>query len=313
MSEQAPVPNAKIPKRAISGFIILDKPLDMSSNQALQRVKRLLQAKKAGHTGSLDPLATGVLPLCLGEGTKLSQYLLDADKTYEMVGQLGIQTTTGDAEGEVAIEAPVPADWLKHLPKVLEQFMGESQQIPSMFSAIKQNGVPLYELARQGIEVPREPRTIHIRELVCLETTDTTFRLRVRCSKGTYVRTLVEDIAKALGTVAYVTFLRRTNVGPYQEGDMVTFEALEQALETGGFEAVKAFIRPLESALSDWPAISLTTVACHYMRQGQAIRLPNLPESGYVRMLSEHQRLIGLGEITEDGLLAPKRLICETS
>lgn len=306
-------PVVRLPKRSLSGFIILDKPIGLSSNQALQRVKRLLQAKKAGHTGSLDPLATGVLPICLGEGTKLSQYLLDSDKTYEMVGQLGIQTTTGDAEGETAIEAPVPADWQQHLPAVLQSFLGESQQIPSMFSAIKQNGVPLYELARKGIEVPREPRTIFIRELLCLETTETTFRLRVRCSKGTYVRTLVEDLAKALDTVAYVTALRRTSVGPYQEGELVTFETLEQTLESGGFEAVKPFIRPLESALSDWPAVCLTTVASHYMRQGQPIRVPNLPETGFVRMLSQQQYLIGIGEITEDGLLAPKRLICETS
>jgi tRNA pseudouridine55 synthase len=303
----------RAPKRAISGFIILDKPLHMSSNQALQKVKRLLQAKKAGHTGSLDPLATGVLPLCLGEGTKLSEHLLDADKTYEVVGKLGIQTTTGDAEGEVAVEAPIPADWQTTLPGVLEQFLGETQQIPSMFSAIKQNGVPLYALARKGIEVPREPRTIHIREAHCLSTTDDTFTLRIRCSKGTYVRTLVEDIAKALGTVGYVTALRRTQVGPYQEADLVTFEALEAALEAGGFEAVKGFIRPLESALSDWPAIQLTAVATHYMRQGQPIRVPNLPEKGFVRMLTEHKRLLGIGEILEDGRVAPKRLMCETS
>lgn len=308
MSEQIKRPS----KRAISGFIVLDKPLNMSSNQALQKVKRLLNAKKAGHTGSLDPLATGVLPLCLGEGTKLSQYLLDADKTYELVAQLGIQTTTGDAEGEVAVEAPVPTDWKQALPEVLDQFLGETQQIPSMFSALKQNGVPLYELARKGIEVEREPRTIRIREITCLELTESTFSLRVSCSKGTYVRTLVEDIAKALGTVGYVLALRRTSVGPYQESDMVTLEALTEALESGGFEAVKGFIRPLESALSDWPVVNLSSVACHYMRQGQPIRVPNLPETGYVRMLSEHQRLIGIGEITEDGRVAPKRLICET-
>lgn len=306
--------NMKRPsKRSISGFIVLDKPLNMSSNQALQKVKRLLNAKKAGHTGSLDPLATGVLPLCLGEGTKLSQYLLDADKTYELVGQLGIQTTTGDAEGEVAVEMPIPAGWEQALPGVLDQFLGETQQIPSMYSAIKQNGVPLYELARKGIEVEREPRTIHIREIQTLALTESTFSLRIRCSKGTYVRTLVEDIAKALGTVGYVVALRRTHVGPYAESDMVTLETLEKAIEEGGFDAVKAYIRPLESALSDWPAVNLSPVACHYMRQGQPIRVPNLPKSGFVRMLSEQDSLIGIGEVTEDGRVAPKRLICETS
>lgn len=297
-------------KRAISGFIILDKPLNMSSNQALQKVKHLLQAKKAGHTGSLDPLATGVLPLCLGEGTKLSQYLLDADKTYELVGQLGIQTTTGDAEGEVAIQKDIPGGWEKALPEVLAQFLGETQQIPSMFSAIKQNGVPLYELARKGIEVEREPRTITIHETKILGTTESTFKLCVRCTKGTYVRTLVEDIAKALGTVGYVVELRRTHVGPYQESDMVSLEALMQALETGGFDAVKRFIQPLESALTHWPAINLSPVALHYLRQGQPIRVPNLPASGYARMLDEQQRLVGIGEITEDGRIAPKRLMC---
>lgn len=303
----------KQPKRAISGFIVLDKPLNMSSNQALQKVKWLFNAKKAGHTGSLDPLATGVLPLCLGEGTKLSQYLLDSDKTYEVTGQLGIQTTTGDAEGEVAVEAAIPDGWAAQFPPVIQRFLGETQQIPSMFSAIKQNGVPLYELARKGIEVERQPRTIHIREAFCLGTTENTFTLRVTCSKGTYIRTLVEDMAKALGTVGYVTALRRTHVGPYQASDMVTLDTLIDTLEEQGVEGLNQYIHPLESALSDWPTVSLTTVATHYIRQGQPIRVPNLPTCGFVRMLSDRQRLLGIGEITEDGRIAPVRLMCETS
>lgn len=299
--------------KTLSGFIVLDKPLNMSSNQALQKVKCLLRLKKAGHTGSLDPLATGALPLCLNEGTKLSQYLLDANKAYDVVAKLGIQTTTGDAEGDIVKKEPVPADWQSKLPAVLEGFLGETQQVPSMYSALKHNGKPLYELARQGIEVPREARTIRLDRLEVLSTTEDTFTLSLSCSKGTYVRTLVEDIAKALGSVAYVTALRRTHAGPYAPQDMVTLEALTEAFEAGGYDALKPYVRSLESALSEWPSITLNSMSSHYLRQGQAVRVPDLPSTGFVRLLTDRNKLMGVGEVTEDGRVSPKRLICETS
>ncbi len=296
-------------RRNVSGFIVLDKPYDMSSNDALQKVKRLMNAKKAGHTGSLDPLATGILPLCLGEATKLSQFLLDADKAYEVVAQLGVQTTTGDQEGEVIKQMDIPADWLAKLPAVLTQFMGKTQQIPSMFSAIKYQGKPLYEYARKGIEVPREPRDINLYELEIISNTEDTVTLHMRCSKGTYVRTLVEDIAIALGTCGVVKDLKRTQAGPYTQADMVTLEQLQQTLETDGYPGLDRYVKSLDSALSDWPAISLNSVASHYLKQGQAIRVNALPDEGYVRLLSEQAVLLGIGEVVGDGTVAPKRLI----
>ncbi len=296
-------------KRNVSGFIILDKPYEMSSNHALQRVKRLFNANKAGHTGSLDPLATGILPLCLGEATKLSQFLLDADKAYEVVAELGIHTTTGDREGEVVRKADIPADWQAKLPDVLTQFLGQTQQIPSMYSAIKHQGRPLYEYARKGIDIPREPRDITLHELKLLDATDTTATLHIRCSKGTYVRTLIEDIAIALGTVAYVKNLKRTQAGPYVEADMISLPALEQLFEEEGYLGLERCIHPLDSALSGYPAVRLSSVASHYIKQGQAIRMNALPTDGYVRLLSEQAVLLGIGEILEDGRLAPKRLV----
>lgn len=297
----------------ISGFILLDKPLGMTSNDALQRVKRLFNAKKAGHTGSLDPLATGLLPLCFGEGTKLSQYLLDADKTYVVTGLLGVQTTTGDMEGDVCLESAIPEDWQAQLPAVIERFMGESTQIPSMYSALKHEGKPLYEYARAGISIEREPRTIHIFKVKVLALTDTTMSLEICCSKGTYIRTLIEDMAKALGTCGVVQTLARTAVGPYDMHEMISLEALENIEKIEGFQGVVKYLQPLESALALWPAIELNTVATHYIRQGQAIRVPLLPESGLVRILGVGRRFLGIGEVLGDGRVAPKRLISETS
>lgn len=303
MSQPKPI------RRNVSGFIVLDKPYDMSSNDALQKVKRIFNAKKAGHTGSLDPLATGILPLCLGEATKLSQFLLDADKAYEVIVGLGIQTTTGDQEGDVIKKMDIPADWEAKLPEVLEQFKGKGQQIPSMFSAIKHKGKPLYEYARQGIEIPREPRDITLHELEVLSTTADTATLHIRCTKGTYVRTLAEDISKVLGTCGYVKDLKRTQAGPYVEADMVSLAELQKVLEEEGYPGLERFIRPLESALSNWPAVQLNSVASHYIKQGQTIRLNTLPEDGYVRLMSEQAVLLGIGEVLEDGQVAPKRLI----
>lgn len=297
----------------ISGFILLDKPLNMSSNGALQQVKRLFNAKKAGHTGSLDPLATGLLPLCFGEGTKLSQYLLDADKTYVVTARLGIQTTTGDGEGDVSREAPIPSDWVDRLPEVMQNFMGETTQVPSMYSALKHEGKPLYEYARAGITIERPARAVHIFGMQLLGTTAETFTLEIRCGKGTYIRTLVEDMSEALGTCGVVQSLVRTGVGPYVAADMVSLDTLQELEKSQGLQGLMKLMKPLGSALAHWPTVELSTVAAHYIRQGQAIRVPALPESGLVRMLGVGQRFLGIGEILEDGRVAPKRLISETS
>jgi tRNA pseudouridine55 synthase len=216
-------------------------------------------------------------------------------------------------EGEVILESPIPTDWQDRLPGVVERFMGETTQIPSMFSALKHEGKPLYEYARAGITIEREPRTIHIFEMKVLDLSETTFSLEIRCSKGTYIRTLIEDMAIALGTCGVVRALARTAVGPYGAHEMVTLATLEEAEKAEGFQGVMKYLQPLESALTLWPAVELNSVAMHYIRQGQAIRVPMLPESGLVRILGVGRRFLGIGEVLGDGRVAPKRLISETS
>jgi len=218
-------------KKDINGILLLDKPFGLSSNAALQKVKRLFQAKKAGHTGSLDPLATGMLPICFGKSTKLAQKFLELDKIYLVTGQLGIKTTTGDTEGEILEQKPVPENLSSEtIEKILDLFRGETTQIPPMYSALKHKGQPLYKLARQGITIEREPRniTVYQLDLIQYHPETLTIELKIACSKGTYIRTLIEDIAEALNTVGHVIKLRRTQVGDFQESDMLTLEALEQ-------------------------------------------------------------------------------------
>ena len=219
--------------RNINGILLLDKAIGITSNTALQQVKRLYQAKKAGHTGSLDPLASGLLPLCLGEATKLSSFLLDSDKEYEGTCQFGSKTTTGDAEGDVIETRPVPALSREMLQELCTAFTGEIEQIPPMHSAIKKNGQPLYKLAHQGIEIEREPRAVTVHELTILDIQETAFRFHLRCSKGTYVRTLVEDIGERLGCGAHLSSLRRTAVGPFRLEDAVTESALMEITADG--------------------------------------------------------------------------------
>jgi tRNA pseudouridine55 synthase len=225
---------AKYPARPINGILLLDKPLHLSSNQALQKVKHLLQAKKAGHTGSLDPLATGMLPICFGKATKLAQSFLGADKQYTVTAKLGETTATGDAEGEVLETKPVPSLTAEDLQTVLAKFKGEITQIPPMYSAVKIAGKPLYQLARQGITVERQPRAINIYALELVELSLPLMTLKVHCSKGTYIRTLAEDIGQALGCGAYVTALRRTTVGHFSSDTMLTIEQLIELYEAEG-------------------------------------------------------------------------------
>ncbi|MET0028039.1 MAG: tRNA pseudouridine(55) synthase TruB [Candidatus Thiodiazotropha sp.] len=295
--------------RNINGVLLLDKPEGMTSNKALQEIKFLYKAAKAGHTGSLDPLATGLLPICLGEATKLSAFLLDADKRYRVRVKLGETTTTADAEGEVIERADPSGVTEESLRAVLAEFMGEQQQLPPMYSAVKHQGERLYKLARQGIEVEREPRTIQIYALDLLGFELPEFEMDVHCSKGTYVRTLAEDIGKRLGCGAYVSALRRTGVGPYSDDAMLTLEQVQAAFGDKRFEEMDQWLLPLESALANWPEVALTADAAFYMKQGQPIQVPNAPTSGWVRLYANKTEFLGVGQILDDGRVAPKRLM----
>ncbi|MHB9800400.1 tRNA pseudouridine(55) synthase TruB [Pseudomonas sp. MT3] len=295
-------------RRAVNGVLVLDKPRGMSSNQALQKVRWLLNAEKAGHTGSLDPLATGVLPLCFGEATKFSQYLLDADKAYETVAQLGVTTTTGDAEGEV-VEQRVVTAGREAIEVVLPRFRGDIEQVPPMYSALKKDGQPLYKLARAGEVVEREARSVTITRLDLLAFESPCATLAVSCSKGTYVRTLVEDIGRELGCGAHVAALRRTQAGPFQLNQSVTLEELEKVHAEGGNEALDRFLLPVDAGLEHWPLLQLSEHSAYYWLHGQPVRAPEMPKFGMLRVQDHEGRFIGIGEVTEDGRLAPRRLI----
>ena len=297
--------------RNVSGVLLLDKPQGCSSNHILQKVKRLFDAAKAGHTGSLDPLATGMLPVCLGEATKISAFLLDSDKKYRFKCQLGVSTNTGDAEGEVIDTQDASAISEQDILAVLPEFIGEIEQIPPMFSALKHNGERLYDLARKGIEVERKPRSITIYNIdyISLATDDQQriiLELEVECSKGTYVRTLAEDIAKKLDCCAHITALRRLSVGPYS-GEMITIDELIELAEDGQ-DALDACLQPIDSGVADWPDVHLGSDAAFYVRQGQPVLVPHAPTEGWVRIYDQSQ-FLGLGEIQDDGLVAPRRMI----
>jgi len=293
--------------RPVSGILLLDKPLGLSSNHALQRVKRLYDARKAGHTGSLDPLADGMLPVCFGDATKLSAFLLDADKYYWFRVKLGETTATGDTEGEITGTRPVEGITTAQIENVLPRFRGEIEQLPPMYSALKHKGKRLYQLAREGVEVEREPRTVSIHELELGEVNLPEFELRVHCSKGTYVRTLAEDIGEALGCGAHVTALRRTGVGPYTGFDMHTMESLEKAAEQGQ-AAIDELLLPIDTALSDWPEVRVNADSAFYLKQGQAVLVPKAPTEGWVRIYHGDE-FLAVGQVQDDGRIAPKRLM----
>lgn len=295
--------------RKVNGILLLDKPVGISSNAALQEVKHLFKAAKAGHTGNLDPLASGMLPLCFGEATKMSAYLLDADKVYVGTCKLGIRTTSADAEGEVIETREVPPLTEALVLEVLERFKGEIEQIPPMHSALKLNGQPLYKLARQGIEVERQPRKVTIYALDLLELGSDELKLHVHCSKGTYIRTLVEDIGEALGCGAFLSQLRRTKVGPFQEEGMITLDALHQQAESEGVESLDHHLLPMDHALGGYPEIKLTENSLFYVLQGQAVQVPQAPTSGWVRLCNSAGEFIGVGAVLDDGRIGPKRLL----
>jgi tRNA pseudouridine55 synthase len=298
--------------RAVDGILVLDKPRGVSSNQVLQSVKRLYSAAKAGHTGSLDPLATGVLPLCFGEATKFSQFLLDADKAYESTFILGTVTDTGDAEGRVLEENDASGYTEGEVAAALKAFEGEIEQIPSMFSAIKQNGQPLYKLARQGVEVARKPRPVVINQLQLRAFRDgekPELDIYLECSKGTYVRSLAEDLGRALGCGAFVSALRRTRAGPFSIGDGVSLGMLEALNKNGDFLSLDSLLLPADAALGVLPLVRLSESGGFYMRQGQAVMVPNAPRDGIVRIVLETGEFLGVGEILDDGRVAPRRLV----
>ena len=286
----------------------MDKPAGISSNDVVQQAKRLFGAQKVGHTGSLDPLATGVLPLCFGEATKFSQYLLDADKKYWTQVRLGITTETADADGEVIAQADTSGITESQVTAALERFVGEIEQIPSMYSALKRQGQPLYKLARQGIEVERAPRRISIYSAELLQFSEASIELRVHCSKGTYIRSLAEDLGAALGCGGHVSALRRLAAGPYKEGQATTLDELR---EVGDLREMDALLLPVSSAVSSWPAVRLHEDTAHYVRQGQPVQVAHAPTDGWVQIfeLAEKDRFLGVGEILTDGRVAPRRLV----
>jgi len=295
--------------RNVQGILLLDKPLGETSNSALQQVKRLYQARKAGHTGSLDPLANGLLPICFGAATKISAFLLDADKRYWVRVRLGETTTTADAEGDVVERRPVEGVDEARVQQVLQQFRGEIQQIPPMYSALKHKGERLYKLARAGVEVEREPRTVHIHRLELAHFGLPEIELEVNCTKGTYVRTLAEEIGNVLGCGAHVTGLRRTGVGPYNADQLVTMEQIASVLESDGLAGLDKLLLPVESALAHWPEIKLSPDSAFYLKQGQPVLVPNAPTEGQVRLYDPNSHFIGVGEILDDGRVAPRRLM----
>ena len=291
----------------VCGVLLLDKPQGMSSNQALQAAKRITRARKAGHTGSLDPIATGLLVICLGEATKLASFLLNADKYYLTTCRLGIRTTTGDAEGSVVTERPVPHLTRTRLDAVLRAFTGTIEQVPPMYSALKHQGRRLYMLARAGIEVERAPRQVSIHALSLREVEAQALTLEIACSKGTYIRTLVEDIGEALGCGAHVVALRRLGVGPFQGVAMVTLEALQARLQDR--QALEEVLIASDQVLSDHPAATLTADMAFYVRAGQPVLVPGAPSQGMVRLYDERAQFMGVGVVLDDGRVGPKRLL----
>jgi tRNA pseudouridine55 synthase len=285
----------RMTKNPINGIFLLDKPEGRTSNSVLQQVKRLFGAQKAGHTGSLDPLATGMLPICLGEATKFCQYLLNADKCYQTQGRLGIQTNSGDATGEVIAEIDASAIKKTDLIRVLPGFNGLIEQIPPMFSALKREGVPLYRLARQGISIERSSRQVTIHELTLLDFQKDWFDLKVVCSKGTYIRTLIEDIGQALGVGAHVVLLRRLYTAGFENYPMVTLEQLE----TMSLEERYTHLVPMETAVIQFPQIDLTALDGLSLRQGKVLTHTGSP-SGLYRLYSTEGEWLGLGLVNEE-------------
>lgn len=303
--------------RDIHGVLLLDKPQGLSSNDALQKVKRLYNANRAGHTGALDPLATGMLPICLGEATKFSQFLLDSDKRYRVIARLGQRTDTSDADGQIVQERSVNFTQAQ-LDAALDSFRGDIKQVPSMYSALKYQGKKLYEYARQGIEVPREARSITVYDLQFIRWEGDELELEIHCSKGTYIRTITDDLGELLGCGAHVIYLRRLQVATYPIERMVTLEQLNelleqaQAQEVAPGELLDPLLMPMDSPVENYPEVNLLPVVAGYVKQGQPVQVAGAPASGMVRITEgEERKFIGVGDIADDGRVAPRRLVVE--
>lgn len=289
--------------RDIHGILLLDKPAGISSNQALQKVRQLLHARKAGHTGSLDPFATGMLPICLGEASKTAAFMLQAGKSYRAVARLGQATSTGDIEGEVVLEQPVPALEAHQIETVLRSFTGTISQVPPMYSALKHQGQPLYRLARQGISVERKPRQILIHRLELLSWEPPWLSFEVQCSKGTYIRTLAEDICARFGSCGHLQSLRRLAVEPFAPAGLISMDAVERAAEQG---REREILLPLDAGLSSWPALSLDVQAAERFRHGNAVTAG--VATGMIRVFGADGEILGLAESGPDGMVYPKRV-----
>jgi tRNA pseudouridine55 synthase len=290
----------------------------LTSNKVLQKVRWLFDANRAGHTGALDPLASGVLPLCFGEATKFSQYLLDSDKYYRSTYTLGISTATGDSEGEIISQQDASNITLQQVQDKIQDFQGEIDQVPSMYSALKHNGQPLYKLARQGIEIDRPARQITIFDYQIID-----FRpgpnaevdVEVHCSKGTYIRTLAEDLGSALGCGAHVSALHRFRAGPFDEQQTISLKELEKLKEQGSVEELDQLLKPVDTPVSNYPAVEFDQIMAGYFQLGQEISSNKAfhqgQEGDIVRVFREGGTFLGVGTVTADGKVAPKRLIFE--
>ncbi len=290
----------------IHGIVLLDKPVGLSSNRALQKVRGMFQARKAGHTGSLDPFATGMLPICLGEASKTAAYMLEAGKWYRATARLGVATTTGDLEGEVIRTCQLPVIGTDALQQTLDRFTGEIEQVPPMYSALKHEGKPLYEYARAGVVIERPARrvTIHRLKLLDWQSPDLTFE--VQCSKGTYIRTLAEDIATALGSCAHLVALRRTKVEPFDGFRMHTLEQLQEAKDGG---RLAELLLPIDAGLPDWPRIELDAHRQGQFMHGNRFEFPvEGMEAGKVRVYGPENNILGLADLTADGVLKPEKV-----
>ena len=292
----------------VNGILLLDKSSGISSNNSLQRVKRIYNARKAGHTGSLDVPATGLLPICFGEATKISGYLLGSDKKYYAKCKLGETTTTGDASGDLLEKKEFPAMKESELIKILTKFIGNIEQVPPMFSALKYRGVRLYKFAYKGITVERKARNIKIYDINLLNVGKDYFEIEVFCSKGTYIRTLVEDIGIKIGCGAHVLTLRRKETGPFHELDSFTLEKIEE-ISKKGLDALFSLLLPMDMALKNIPQIQLKKEEALSISQGRSVVVDGLPDAGELRIYNSLSQFIGMGEVTEDGRVSPKRLI----
>ncbi len=290
----------------IHGIVLLDKPAGISSNRALQKVRGIFQARKAGHTGSLDPFATGMLPICLGEASKTAAFMLAAGKCYRACAQLGLATTTGDTEGEVLQTCPVPDLPEAVINEVLEQFTGDIEQLPPMYSALKHQGKPLYEYARAGIEIDRPKRSVTIYELELVDWRAPLLRFDVRCSKGTYIRTLAEDLAKALGCCAHLEALRRIYTEPFQDQPMVTLEQLQFAKE---LDKLTRHLLPVDAGLQNWAKVVLDAEQGQQFSHGNRFPIGDMGKwAGNVRVYASTGNLLGLAVLTSEGILQPGKV-----